>query len=92
MSELNQARVEKALRGFLAWLDYDLHKYIECDETDGTDHYAEYAREFIRYYKQAKHAAAQTEQVIPFETVPYRELSDDEAEEGWPGSFPTDDE
>jgi hypothetical protein len=37
------AQVEAALRGYLAMLDYDLHKNLECGEETGEDTYAEEA-------------------------------------------------
>lgn len=36
-------QVEAALRKYLAILDYDLHKGIECDEESGADTYADEA-------------------------------------------------
>ena len=47
---LNPEAVEHALRSMLADLDYDLHKYTECGEEDGTNHYPELTRTFILDY------------------------------------------
>lgn len=41
------AKVEAALRAFIASIDYDLHKQLECDEEDGTDRYPALAANFI---------------------------------------------
>lgn len=51
---IDPARVEKALRELISRLDYDLHKYTECDEEDGEDHYPELAEEFIEYYEDSE--------------------------------------
>jgi hypothetical protein len=47
---LSHVRVEAALRELISHLDYDLHKYTECDEDEGKDHYPELAADFITYY------------------------------------------
>jgi hypothetical protein len=39
--------VETALRGWLAALDYDLHKATECSEDDGTDSYPDKAADLF---------------------------------------------
>jgi len=39
--------VEFALRGFMANMDYDIHKSIECNEDDGSDSYPAHAVKFI---------------------------------------------
>jgi len=49
---LDPKRVEKALRELIANVDYDTHKYIECDEDEGLDHYPELAADFIDYYNE----------------------------------------
>lgn len=54
--------VEAALRALIADVDYDLHKQIECDEEDGTDHYPGLAANFIahmeaRRARNARHAS-----------------------------------
>jgi len=41
------AKVEAAMRAFIASIDYDLHKQLECDEEDGTDRYPALAANFI---------------------------------------------
>lgn len=40
-------QVEAALRGYLAMLDYDLHKNLECGEETGEDTYAEEAADLF---------------------------------------------
>lgn len=43
--------VEAALRILMSHVDYDTHKYLECDEEGGSDHYPELAADFIGYYE-----------------------------------------
>lgn len=50
MPELDPERVDKALRELIAWLDYDIHKGLECGEEDGEDTYHEYVSMFIESY------------------------------------------
>ena len=50
---MDETKVEAALRQLIAHVDYDTHKYIECDEDDGEDHYPELAQDFMRYYDEA---------------------------------------
>lgn len=38
--------IEFALRSFMANIDYDHHKYLECDELDGSDSYPDLAVQF----------------------------------------------
>jgi len=52
--EVNETAVRLALRRLISYLDYDLHKSIECDEETGDDNYPLYAEGFIRYYNQNK--------------------------------------
>lgn len=40
-------KIEQALRNLIADIDYDHHKYLECDELDGIDHYPDLAEQFI---------------------------------------------
>lgn len=47
---LDAERVDKALREVIAFLDYDLHKALECDESTGEDTYDEEVRRFIEAY------------------------------------------
>jgi hypothetical protein len=47
---LDPKRVDTALRDLISRLDYDTHKYLECDEDNGEDHYPELVEEFIDYY------------------------------------------
>jgi hypothetical protein len=52
MAQLDPERVEKALRELISRdVDYDTHKYLECDEDEGKDHYPELADSFIDYYE-----------------------------------------
>lgn len=51
---LDPQSVDKALRELISRLDYDLHKYTECDEDEGADHYPDLAKEFIGYYEAAE--------------------------------------
>ncbi|MFE7624284.1 hypothetical protein [Streptomyces sp. NPDC057509] len=53
MSSLDRDRLERALRAYVADLDYDIHKYIECGEEDGEDHYAEHVDTFLHYWSWA---------------------------------------
>lgn len=48
------AKGEAALRAVIASVDYDLHKQIECDEEDGTNHYPGLAAKFIANMEAAK--------------------------------------
>jgi hypothetical protein len=41
------AQVESALRGYLANLDYDMHKNLECGEETGEDTYSDEAEELF---------------------------------------------
>lgn len=50
---LDPQRVDKALRELISRLDYDTHKYLECDEDNGEDRYPELVEEFIDYYDSA---------------------------------------
>lgn len=51
---LNPESVDKALRATIAWLDYDLHKSLECGEEDGEDTYHEEVVRFIEAYNEAE--------------------------------------
>lgn len=51
---LNPESVDKALRELIAVLDYDLHKYLECDESTGEDTYHEEVVRFIEAYNEAE--------------------------------------
>lgn len=51
--ELDPSRLESALRMYVAELDYDIHKGIECDEEDGFDHYSEEVEFFLRCWETA---------------------------------------
>lgn len=47
---LDRAAVDAALRRVVEFLDYDLHKQLECDEETGEDTYAEHVDRFITEY------------------------------------------
>lgn len=51
---LDPQRVDKALRELISRLDYDTHKYLECDEDNGEDRYPDLTEEFIGYYESAE--------------------------------------
>lgn len=51
---LDPQRVEKALRELISRVDYDTHKYIECDEETGEDGYPDLVEDFIAYYESAE--------------------------------------
>src|SRR5690606_84839 len=52
-NELDPSRLESALRMYIAELDYDKHKYIQCDEEDGRDRYPEEVQFFLRCWETA---------------------------------------
>ena len=52
-TNLDPGSVEEALRHLIADVDYDTHKYLECDEDEGRDHYPDLAKDFARYYQDA---------------------------------------
>lgn len=39
--------MEEFLREFVADLDYDIHKNLECGEDDGLDHYPDLASRWV---------------------------------------------
>lgn len=45
--------IEAALRRYIADLDYDLHKALECDEMTGEDTYPQEAQRFLRMLTEA---------------------------------------
>lgn len=51
--ELDPSRLESALRMYIAELDYDIHKMLECGEEDGLDHYPEEVDYFLRCWETA---------------------------------------
>ena len=51
--ELDPSRLESALRMYIAELDYDVHKNLECGEEDGLDHYPEEVDHFLRCWETA---------------------------------------
>jgi hypothetical protein len=50
---LDMEALDGALRGYLACLDYDLHKGIESGEEDGEDRYPEEVADFASRYADA---------------------------------------
>ncbi|MER5501336.1 hypothetical protein ABT096_29605 [Streptomyces sp. NPDC002561] len=52
--ELDPARLERTLRAYVAELDYDIHKGIQCGEDDGVDRYPEEVENFLRFWEAAK--------------------------------------
>jgi hypothetical protein len=48
---LDPEKVDKALRHVIGYLDYDLHKALECDEETGEDAYHEEVVRFIEAYE-----------------------------------------
>lgn len=46
--------VESALRALISDIDYDIHKFIECDEITGEDGYPDLTDEFIRLYTKTR--------------------------------------
>lgn len=48
---LDPERVDAALRKLISLLDYDTHKYLECDEDNGEDRYPELVAQFIDSYE-----------------------------------------
>jgi hypothetical protein len=52
-TELDPSRLESTLRMYVAELDYDIHKSIECGEQDRLDHYPEEADFFLRCWDAA---------------------------------------
>jgi len=53
INELDLSRLESALRMYVAELDYDIHKGIQCGEEDGRDHYPEEVSFFLRCWETA---------------------------------------
>lgn len=53
-SKLDPAKVDHALRELISRVDYDTHKYIECDEETEEDNYPGLVEDFIRYYENAE--------------------------------------
>jgi hypothetical protein len=52
---LSPAAVDAALRTVIEFLDYDLHKSLECDEETGQDTYAEHVQRFMTTYTHVTH-------------------------------------
>lgn len=51
--KLDPSRLESALRMYIAELDYDMHKYIQCDEVTGEDQYPKEVDFFLRCWETA---------------------------------------
>ncbi|MFB7919370.1 hypothetical protein [Streptomyces sp. NPDC056061] len=52
--KLDPARLERTLRAYIAELDYDHHKSIQCGEDDGVDRYPDEVAFFLRCWEAAK--------------------------------------
>jgi hypothetical protein len=50
---MDRVRLERALRGFIAHVDYDIHKSYECGEEDGEDHYSDLVDLFLEEWEAA---------------------------------------
>ncbi|MEQ4566216.1 hypothetical protein [Paenarthrobacter sp. CAP02] len=53
MSNLDPARVDRALRLLISDIDYDTHKSLENDEETGEDSYPELVQDFIISYEKS---------------------------------------
>jgi hypothetical protein len=49
------AGVDAGLRAVITFLDYDLHKSVECDEETGEDRYGDEVERFLTAYREAVH-------------------------------------
>ncbi|MFB6881443.1 hypothetical protein ACFCY8_11490 [Streptomyces noursei] len=49
---ITQPMLEQALRNWLAYFEYDLHKALECNEETGEDTYPEEAQRFFADLQQ----------------------------------------
>ncbi|MFE6493376.1 hypothetical protein [Streptomyces sp. NPDC057748] len=52
--DLDPARLDRTLRAYVAELDYDIYKGIQCGEDDGVDHYPEEVECFLRFWEATK--------------------------------------
>src|SRR5690606_41864367 len=52
-NELDPSRLASALRMYIAELDYDKHKYLQCDEEAGRDRYPEEGQFLLRGWETA---------------------------------------
>lgn len=50
---IDRAAVDTALRQVVSHIDYDTHKYLECDEETGEDVYGEHVDRFVAEYNKA---------------------------------------
>lgn len=53
-NELDRDRLDRALRAYVAELDYDIHKGIECGEEDGVDRYDEEVDFFLQCWEESQ--------------------------------------
>lgn len=53
-ARLDRPAVDAALRQVVSHIDYDTHKYLECDEDTGADTYPEHVDRFISEYRKAQ--------------------------------------
>ncbi|MFJ3084438.1 hypothetical protein ACIPJG_32440 [Streptomyces halstedii] len=51
--DLDPARLERTLRAYVAELDYDVHKGLQCGHGDGVDRYPEEVENFLRFWEAA---------------------------------------
>ncbi|KDQ65718.1 hypothetical protein [Streptomyces sp. NTK 937] len=51
--DLDPARLERTLRAYVAELDYDTHKGLQCGEGTGVDRYPEEVENFLRFWEAA---------------------------------------
>lgn len=54
---IDRAAVDHALRQVVSHIDYDTHKYLECDEETGEDVYGEHVDRFVAEYNKAVQGA-----------------------------------
>lgn len=81
---LDPKYVDSALRDLISRLDYDLHKYTECDEDEGADRYPELVEEFIGYYEEAEEADANSQEGAESEEDPYEDGENNTEEDNDP--------
>ncbi|MFJ8677322.1 hypothetical protein [Streptomyces sp. NPDC093589] len=49
---ITRPMLEQALRSWLAYFEYDLHKSLECNEESGEDTYPEEAETFFEHLQR----------------------------------------
>lgn len=87
---LDPKHVDTALRDLISRLDYDTHKYLECDEDNGEDRYPDLVEEFIGYYKKSEDSVESEDFEEDDEEGGYEPEEDDE--EGFGDEDPDYDE